>query len=124
VRFGIVAVLVLTDPEIKCIAGHERFDTAPAGRATIIERQIAIDNVGNEIGPPHRQTAHRIRLDIVLVFVEIVGAGKAVAELIRTVENRVDAIDQIHQIGRGRAGKEQGRRRAGIDDAVHRIHRN
>src|SRR5262249_57905230 len=33
VRLGIAAVLVLTDPEIERVAGHERLDAAPAGRA-------------------------------------------------------------------------------------------
>src|SRR5262249_6902147 len=80
VRFGIVPVLVLTDPKIKCIAGHERLDATPARRAAVIERQIAIDDVGDEIGPPHRQAAHRVWLDVVLVSVKILGARKPVAE--------------------------------------------
>ena len=86
-RLRIMAVLVLADPQIESIAGHERLDAAQAGRAAIVERQIAIDDVGNEIGAPHGEPAHRIGLDIVLVFVEIVGAGEAVAELIRAIED-------------------------------------
>src|SRR3984957_2558693 len=86
VGLRVVAVLVLADPQIERIAGHERLDPTPARRAAIVERQVAIDDVGDEIRPPHGKPAHRIGLDIVLVFVEIVRAGEAVAELIGAVE--------------------------------------
>src|SRR5208282_562551 len=98
-RLGIMAVLVLADPQIEGVAGHERLDAAPAGRAAVVERQIAIDDVGNEIGAPHGEPAHRIGLDVVFVFVEIVGAGEAVAELVWAVEDRIGAVDEVHQIG-------------------------
>ena len=31
VRFGIMTVFVLADPQIKTVAGHERLDAAPSG---------------------------------------------------------------------------------------------
>ena len=79
VRLGIAAVLVLADPEIERVAGHERLAAASPASAGV-ERQVAIDDIGNEIGAPHGEPAHRIGLDVVLVFVEIVGAAEAVAE--------------------------------------------
>jgi hypothetical protein len=65
---------VLADPEIEGVAGHERLDAAEAGRAAVVERQVAVDDVGHEVGAPHGKPAHRIGLDVVLVLVEIVGA--------------------------------------------------
>ena len=79
-RLGIAAVLVLADPEIEAIAGHERLDPAVAGRAAVVERQVAIDDVGDEIGAPHGEPAHRIGLDVVLRLEEILGAAETVAE--------------------------------------------
>ena len=110
VRLGVAAVLVLADPEIERVAGHERLDAAEARRAAVVERQVAVDDVGHEVGAPHREAAHRIGLDVVLVLVEVVGAGEAVAELVRAVEDRADVVDQVHQVRRGGAGEQQRRR--------------
>ncbi len=74
-RLGIAAVLVLADPEIERVAGHERLDAAPSDRATIIERQVAVDDIRHEIGAPHREPADRVRLDVVIRLEEVVGAG-------------------------------------------------
>src|SRR5262245_60765991 len=65
VRLGIAAGLVLADPQIEAVAGHERLDPAVAGRAAVVERQVGVDDVGNEIGAPHGEPADRIRLDII-----------------------------------------------------------
>ena len=124
VRLGIAAVLVLPDPQIEHVAGHERLDTAEAGRAAVVERQVAVDDVGNEIGAAHGEPAHRVGLDVVLVLVEVVGAAEAIAELERAVEDRVGVVDQVHQVGRGGAGEQQRRARARIDDAMPGIHRD
>ena len=78
-RLGIAAGLVLADPEIEAVAGHERLDAAVAGRAAVIERQLAVDDVGHEVGAAHGEPAHRIGLDVVLGLEEVVGAGEAVA---------------------------------------------
>ena len=123
-RLGIAARFVLADPEIEGVAGHEGFDAAKAGRAAIVERQIAIDRIGHEIGAPHGKPAHRIGLDVVIVFVIIVGAGEAVAELHRAIEDRIHRLQRVHHDGRGGAGQEQRRRGPRIDDAVHGVHRN
>ena len=123
-RLGIAAVLVLADPEIKGIAGHERLDPPPTRRAPIVERQVAIDHVRDEIRAPHGEPAHRIGLDIVLVLVEIVGAAEALAKFIRAVEHHVDVVDEIEQIGSRRAAQQQRRRRAGIDNAMPGVHGN
>src|SRR5947209_7810049 len=87
-RLGVASVLVLGDPQVERVAGHERLDPAVAGRAPVVERQVAVDDVGDEVGAPHGETAYRVGLDVVLVLVEVVGAGEAVAELIRAVEDR------------------------------------
>ena len=123
-RLGITAVLMLRDPQIEGVAGHERLDPAVAGRAAVIERQVAIDDVGNEIGPAHGEATHRIGLDVVLVFVEVVGAAEAVAELIGAVEDHFGVVEQIQQIRRGGAAEQQRRRRGRIDDAVPGIDRD
>ncbi len=122
--FGIAAVLVLADPQIERVAGHERLDAAPARRAAVVERQIAVDDVGHEIGAPHGEPAHRVRLDVVLVLVEIVGATEAVAEHVRAIEDRADVVDEIHQVRRRGAAEQQRRARACVDDPVPCIHRN
>src|SRR6266851_4753667 len=62
VGFGIAAVLVLADPQIERIAGHERLDAAPARRAAVVERQVAVDDIRYEVGAPHGEPPHRVRL--------------------------------------------------------------
>src|SRR4051812_47089634 len=47
--FRVAAILVLADPEIERVAGHEGLDAPPAGRAAVVERQIAVDDVGDEV---------------------------------------------------------------------------
>ena len=123
-RLGIASGLVLADPEIERIAGHERLDAPPARRAPVVERQVAIDDVGHEIRAPHREPAHRIGLDVVLVLVEVVGAREPVLELVRRVEDEIGVVDEIHEVRRSRAGDQDGRRRAGVDDAVPGVHRD
>src|SRR3974377_2246481 len=44
-RLGVAAVLVLANPEIERIAGHERLDAAPTRRAAVVQRQIAVDDI-------------------------------------------------------------------------------
>jgi hypothetical protein len=120
-RLGVAAVLVLGDPEIERVAGHKRLDAAVAGGAAIIERQVAIDDVRDEVGASHGETAHGVGLDVVLVFVEVVGAAEAVAELVGAVEDRTDIVDEVHQVRRRGAGEQQCRARARIHDPVHGV---
>ena len=124
VRLGIAADLVLADPQIEGVAGHERLDAAPADRAAVVERQVAIDDVGHEIGAPHGEAAHRIGLDVVLVLVEVVGAREPVLELVGRVEDEIGVVDEVHQVRRRRAGDQHGGRGTGIDDAVHGVDRD
>src|SRR5215471_6756322 len=100
VRLGIAAVLMLGDPEVEGVARHEGLDTAITGRAAVIEGQIAVDDIRNEVGPPHGEPAHRVRLDVVAVFVEIVGTAEAVAKYIGAVEDRPHIIDEVDEVRR------------------------
>ena len=68
--------LVLADPQIKAVAGHERLDPAVAGRAAVVE----IDDVGNEIGAPDGEPADRVRLDIIAGLEIVLRPGEALAE--------------------------------------------
>src|ERR1700730_3825778 len=81
---GISPVLVLANPEIEGIAGHEGLHAPPPRRAPVVERQIAIHHVRNEIRASHGKPAHRIGLDVVLVFVEIVRTAETLAKLMWT----------------------------------------
>ena len=117
-RLGIAADLVLADPEIERIAGHERLDAPPSDRAAVVERQVAIDDVRHEVGAAHREPAHRIGLDVVLVLVEVVGAREPVLELVGRVEDEVGVVDEVHQVRRRRAGDQHRGRRACIDEPV------
>src|SRR5262245_13434760 len=123
-RLGIAAVLVLADPEIERVAGHERLDPAPAGRAPVVERQVAIDDVRDEIRAPHGEPTYRVGLNVVLVLVEIVRAAETLPELVRAIEHHLDIVDQVEEVGRGGAGKQQRRRGTGIDDAMPGVDRN
>ena len=118
VRLRIPAVFVLPDPEIEAVIGHERLDAAPAERAAIIERQIAVDDIGNKIGPAHRQTAHRIGLDVILGLVEIAAAAEAIAEHVRVVEHRIDVLQHVEHIGCGGPGQQQRSARGGVHQPV------
>src|SRR5262249_49936481 len=60
VRLRIAPGLVLADPHVETVVRHLRLDAAIAGRAPVIERQLGIDDVGDEIGPPHGRAAGRI----------------------------------------------------------------
>src|SRR5262249_15902040 len=59
VGLGIAAVLVLSDPEIERVAGHERLDPPPAGRAPVVERQVATDHVRGGIPAPQCEASRR-----------------------------------------------------------------
>src|SRR5262249_51092564 len=98
VGLGVAAVLMLADPEVESIARHKRLDAAESGRAAVVERQIAIDDIRNEVGSPHGEAAHRVRLDVVLVLVEIVCPAEAIAELVRAVEDRPYVVDEVHKV--------------------------
>src|SRR5262249_58879809 len=65
VRLGIAAGLVLAYPEIEAIAGHERLDPAVAGRAAGIERELGVDDVGEEGGPPPCGPPGRVRAAVI-----------------------------------------------------------
>src|SRR5438552_12550679 len=124
VRLGVTAVLVLPDPEVKGVARHERLDSPPARRAAVDERQVAIDDIGDEIRAPHRESAHRIGFDVILVLIEVVGAAEAVAELVWAVEHQLDIVDQVDQVGRRGSAEKQRRRRARVDDPMPGVDRN
>src|SRR5215472_13403368 len=117
-RLGVAAVLMLADPQIEGVAGHERLDPAEAGGAAVVEGQIAVVDVGHEVGAPHGEPAHWVGLDVVLVLVEVVSAAEAVAELKWAIKDRAHIVDQVHQIRRRGAAEQQCRGRARIDDAV------
>ena len=72
--------LVLADPQIKAVAGHERLDPAVAGRAAVVEGQVGVDDVGNEIGAPDGEPADRVRLDIIAGLEIVLRPGEALAE--------------------------------------------
>ena len=76
----IAAGLVLTDEQIEAVAAHVRLDAPIAGRAPIVERQVAIDHVGNEIGPAHGPAHHRIGGDVVAGLEVIVLTIETIAE--------------------------------------------
>src|SRR5262249_15513551 len=85
--------LVLADPQREAVAGHERLDPAVAGRAAVVERQVGVDDVGNEIGAPHREPADRIRLDIIAGLEIVLRPGETLAERIGTVEDEIGVVD-------------------------------
>ncbi len=73
----------MADPEIEAVARHIGFDAAVSRRAAVIQWQLRVDDVRNEVGAPHRETAHRIGFQIVARLEVIIGAGKTVGELRR-----------------------------------------
>ena len=123
-RLRIAAVLMLADPEVEAIIGHERLDAAVADRAAVVERQFTIDHVRDEVGLAHGEPAHRIGLDVVLRLEEVVGAVEAVAEDVRIVEDRAGIVEHVDDIGRRGAGEQQRPAGGGVDEAVHGVHRN
>ena len=124
VRLGVAAGLVLSDPDIEAVAGHLRLDPAVTGRAAIVERQVAIDDVGDDIGAAHCEPAHRIRLDILPRFEIILGAGIAVAEIIGTIENEMGIVIKVHDVRRRGAAQKQRRRARRVDEPVVGIERD
>src|SRR5207247_2423146 len=72
VSFRVAAVFVLSDPKIKAIAGHVRLDAPVTRRTTVIERQLAGNDVGDNIGLSHCEAAHSVRRILFFVFVVVV----------------------------------------------------
>src|SRR5262249_3924103 len=131
VRLGIAAGLVLADPQIEAVGGHERLDPAVAGRAAGVgraggggEREGGVDEVGNEIGAPHREPADRIRLDIVAGFEKILRPGEALAERIGTVEDEIGVVDHVHDVRRRGPAQEQRGRARRIHEPVVGVERD
>ena len=107
VRLGIATGLVVSNPEIEPVTGHIRFDPAITRRTAVIQRQLCVDDIGNEIGAAHRKSAHRIRFNVVARLEVIFRTREAIREGVWTIENKVQVVDDIHDIGRGRAAIKQ-----------------
>src|SRR5437899_12511125 len=54
----VAAVLVLADPEIEAVVGHERLDAPPSRGASVVQGKIAIHDSGDKDRAPHREAAH------------------------------------------------------------------
>ena len=115
---------MLPDPIIEGVIGHERFDAAIADRAAIIERQFAIDHIGDEVGATHGKAAHRIWFDIILRLEEVIRAREAILEHERIVEHGFGVLQRVENDRRCRASQQQGAARGGVDDAMHGVHRD
>src|SRR5262245_25779416 len=64
VRLGVLPGFVLCDLHVEVSAGHVWLDAPIVKRAAVIWRQLASENVGDNIGAAHSETAHRIGIDI------------------------------------------------------------
>ena len=104
VRLRIAADFVLADPEVERIIRHVRLDAPIAGRAPVVERQLAVDRIGDEVRAAHREPAHGVGLDVGFLFVEILIRREAFAEYERVIENRSGVLERIDNDGPGRAG--------------------
>ena len=87
VGLGIAAVLMLADPIVERILGHEWFYAPIAWRASVIEWQFAVDRVGKKVGAAHGKSAHRVRFYLVVLFIEIVSTAEPVMENIGVVKD-------------------------------------
>src|SRR6202007_2708797 len=92
-------------------------DAPVAGRTTVVQRQLAIGDVGNEVGAPHGEAAHAIRLDVLVRLEEIVLALIAVGETVGAVENEVRVVEEIDDVRRGGAAKQQSGMVRRVDEA-------
>ena len=123
VSFRVAAVFVLSDPKIKAIAGHVRLDAPVTRRTTVIERQLAGNDVGDNIGLSHCEAAHRVRRNLFFVFVVVIARIEAVFELVGTTKDKVFIGKHVHHIRGRRSGEEKRRAGRGIDETMHGIHR-
>ena len=89
VRLGIFAGLMLTDPKVEFVSGHEWFNTPPARRTPVIKRQITIHHIRHQICAAHSKTANRIWLDIIIRLVKIGCGRESVGKLVRAIENKI-----------------------------------
>ena len=76
-RLGILSREIFADELIKDIARHVGLHALVAGRASVIEIELGVKNIGNEIGLAHGETAQRIGDDVVLGLEVGVAAVKA-----------------------------------------------
>ena len=123
-RTRIATVFVLANPEVKTVVGHERLDAAIAGRAPVVQRQLAFHDVRNEVGFAHGQAAHGIGFHLITGLVKIVGAIETIAKHKGVVEHRLGALKHVEHVGGCGASQEQGAAGRGIHDAVPRIDGN
>ena len=95
-----------------------------SGRAAIIERQLAVDDVGHEVRLAHGEAAHGIGLEIVLDLEVIVLARIAIGEVERAFEDESRVVIEVHDIGRGGAADQHRRRIRRVDEAMIGVERN
>src|SRR5919106_1249147 len=105
------------------VAWHMWFDTAITWRAPVIEGQLTRHDVRNDVRLAHGQPPHRIRRDLLFIFVEVFGRIEAILKLIRTIEDKIFIAEYIHYVRRCRSGEKQRRTGSGVDDPMHDIHR-
>ena len=121
-RLGVTALLVLADPEVKAVVGHEGLDPTPAHRAAVVQRKVAMHHVRDEVGAAHGQAAHWVGLDLVTRFEEIIRPVEAVAKNEGVVEHCLGVVEHVHHIGRGVARHQQRAAGGGVDDAKPGVH--
>ena len=115
---------MLTNPEIELVVGHCGFDAAIANRATVIERQFAIDHIGNEVGLALGQATHGIGLDLVFRLEEVFIARETITENEGVVEHGFNIIELVQHIRCRIAGEQQSAARCRVDVAIPGIHRD
>ena len=106
------------------MAGHEGLDPPITGRAPVVERQIRVDDIGDEVGAPHGEPANRVGLDIVARLEKVLGPGEPFAESVGTIEDDISVVDHVHDIGRRGSAQQQRRRARCVDYAVMGIERD
>ncbi len=122
---GITARFVLPDPEIEAVIRHMRFDAPVPGRTAVIERQFAIDDIGDDIGLGHCQPADRIGENFVGRLVIILPIRiEPVAEVIGAIKDEIRIAVDVHHIRRGVPAEQKCRTAGCVNDPVSGVHRN
>ena len=121
---GVLAGLVLGDLHVEVGPGHVRLHPAVAEGAAVVPRQLAVDDVRDDVGEPHGQTAHGVGLDVLHRLEVVVLAGEPPAELVGAVHHELGVADEVQDVGSGGGGQQHGRRGGGVDHPVPGVQRD
>ena len=110
VALGVFSGLVLAEPEIELVAGHEGLDPLrQPGERRLSSGRSQLMTSGTRFVRPHREPADRVGLKVFLVLVEVVGAREPRGHRVGAVVEKLVVADEVEKVRVGRAPDQEGR---------------